>query len=257
MSLSEHWERNADKWTRWAREPGHDSYWRFHRDRFLELLPSPGRLTLDVGCGEGRLARDLTRRGHNVRAFDASPALVEAARRADPSLDVKQADAVALPVGDGESDLVVSFMVLMNVDDLDGVVREAARVLERGGRFCLAITHPLNTAGDFESREPDSSFVIRESYFEPRRRELPVERGGLTMTFLDAHRPLQDYAAALEQSGLLIERIREIGDEEDPPQRESQLRWRRVPLFLHVRAVRLSWLWRRRPYVNPLRTPHK
>jgi SAM-dependent methyltransferase len=237
VSLSEHWERHAAEWTRWAREPGHDSYWRFHRDRFLELLPRPGRLTLDVGCGEGRLARDLKERGHSVRAFDASPALVEAARSADPSLDVAKADAGALPLEDGASDLVVSFMVLMNVDDLGSVVSEAARVLEPGGRFCIAITHPINTAGEFEAREPDSPFVIRESYFEPHRNDLRAERGGLTMTFVDLHRPLQAYAEALEQSGFLIERIREIGDDEEPPQRESQLRWRRLPLFLHLRAV--------------------
>jgi SAM-dependent methyltransferase len=240
VSLSEHWERNAAAWTRWAREPGHDSYWRFHRDRFLELLPRPRRLTLDVGCGEGRLARDLRERGHHVHAFDASPALVEAARRADPSLDVAVADATALPVDDDASDLVVSFMVLMNVDDLEGAVGEAARVLEDGGHFCIAITHPLNTAGDFESREPESAFVIRDSYFEPRRRELPVERSGLEMTFLDVHRPLQEYAAALERAGLVIQRIREIGDEQEPPQRASQLRWRRLPLFLHLRALKLD-----------------
>ena len=237
MSLSEHWERHAAEWTRWAREPGHDSYWRFHRDRFLELLPRPGRLTLDVGCGEGRLARDLKERGHSVRAFDASPALVEAARSADPSLDVAKADAGALPLEDGASDLVVSFMVLMNVDDLGSVVSEAARVLEPGGHFCIAITHPINTAGEFEAWEPNSPFVIRESYFEPHRNDLRAERGGLTMTFVDLHRPLQAYAEALEQSGFLIERIREIGDDEEPPQRESQLRWRRLPLFLHLRAV--------------------
>jgi SAM-dependent methyltransferase len=238
VSLSEHWERHAADWTRWAREPGHDSYWRFHRDSFLELLPPPGRLTLDVGCGEGRLARDLKERGHNVRAFDASPALVEAAREAEPLLEVTQADAGALPVEDGASDLVVSFMVLMNLDDLEGVVHEAARVLDPGGHFCVAITHPINTAGKFETREPDSPFVITESYFEAHRNDLRAERDGLTMTFVDLHRPLQDYAEALERAGFAIQRIREIGDEEEPPQRESQLRWRRVPLFLHLRAVK-------------------
>jgi hypothetical protein len=41
MALGEFWEQQADDWERWAREPGHDSYWLFHRDRFLELLPRP------------------------------------------------------------------------------------------------------------------------------------------------------------------------------------------------------------------------
>jgi SAM-dependent methyltransferase len=136
----------------------------------------------------------------------------------------------ALPVEAGASDLVVSFMVLMNVDDLGGVVHEAARVLERGGRFCIAITHPFNTAGDFETTEPDSAFVIRESYFEPHRKDLLAERGGLAMSFVDLHRPLQDYADSLEQAGFVVERIREIGNDEEARQRASQLR---LPLFLH------------------------
>jgi hypothetical protein len=80
--------------------------------------------------------------------------------------------------------------------------------------------------------------VIRESYFEPHRKDEQIERAGLTMTFVDLHRPLQDYADALEHAGFVIERIREIGDDQEPPQRESQLRWRRLPLFLHFRAVR-------------------
>ena len=53
MSLSDAWEREANAWIKWARAPGHDSYWRFHRDQFLAIVPPPGRLTLDLGCGEG------------------------------------------------------------------------------------------------------------------------------------------------------------------------------------------------------------
>jgi 2-polyprenyl-3-methyl-5-hydroxy-6-metoxy-1,4-benzoquinol methylase len=64
--LRDLWEQQASNWTRWSREPGHDAYWRFHRDAFLRLVPAPGHLTLDIGCGEGRLLRDLAQRGHRV-----------------------------------------------------------------------------------------------------------------------------------------------------------------------------------------------
>src|SRR5207247_583948 len=82
VALSEFWEAQAEAWVHWARKPGHDSYWLFHRDRFLELLPPPGRLTVDVGCGEGRLSRHLKKLGHTVLAIDRSPTMVRYAREA-------------------------------------------------------------------------------------------------------------------------------------------------------------------------------
>src|SRR3954466_3451794 len=106
------WEAEARRWIEWARAPGHDSYWRFHRDQFLDLLPGPGRLTLDIGCGEGRLARDLKALGHRVAGIDGSPSLVAAARQADPSVDLRLADAAALPFDDACADLAVAFMSL-------------------------------------------------------------------------------------------------------------------------------------------------
>jgi SAM-dependent methyltransferase len=233
MDLGDFWEQQAEAWVRWARTPGHDSYWLFHRDRFLELLPGPGRLTVDVGCGEGRLARNLKELGHTVIAIDRSPTMISHAREADPELDVREADAAALPLEDGAADLVISFMSLMNTDDLGGAVREAARALGPGGRYCIAIVHPLNTAGSFVSREPGAPFVIEGSYFEHTQKELPVERDGLEMTFLDAHRPLEDYFRALEDAGLVVERLREVTDDGDP----DDSRWQRLPLFLHIRAA--------------------
>ena len=63
MNLREAWEGQAANWIRWAREPGFDTYWRFHQQQLLTSLPKPGKLTLDIGCGEGRLTRDLAALG--------------------------------------------------------------------------------------------------------------------------------------------------------------------------------------------------
>jgi SAM-dependent methyltransferase len=123
MTLRDRWEAHANAWIDWARTPGHDSYWRFHRDQFLELVPAPGRLTIDIGCGEGRLTRHLKCLGHIIAGIDASPSLAAAARAADPSMAIIRADAAALPLADGCADLVVAFMSLHDIDEMRGFDR--------------------------------------------------------------------------------------------------------------------------------------
>ncbi len=66
MSGARHWEGQADSWAAWARAPGHDSYWTESGPTFFELLPPAGKRTLDLGCGEGRVARDLKKRAARV-----------------------------------------------------------------------------------------------------------------------------------------------------------------------------------------------
>jgi ubiquinone/menaquinone biosynthesis C-methylase UbiE len=151
MDLRERWEAHAKQWIAWARAPGHDSYWRYHRDQFLRLLPPPGRLTVDIGCGEGRLTRHLKALGHAIVGIDSSPSLIAAARGLDPSMDLRVADAAALPLDDASADLAIAFMSLHDIDAMPVAVHEIARILERGGRLCLAIVHPINSAGRFVS----------------------------------------------------------------------------------------------------------
>jgi SAM-dependent methyltransferase len=232
------WEAAARQWIAWARAPGHDSYWRFHRDQFLSLLPAPGRLTLDIGCGEGRLARDLKRLGHSVIGIDSSPSLIAAAQESDPAMELRLSDAAALPLADGCADLAIAFMSLQDIDDMPAAVREAARVLEPGGRFCLAIVHPINSAGHFEQDTADARFVIAGDYLGAFDYADDVERDGLTMTFNSRHRPLQDYFAALAQAGLLVEQLREPSLPDHAIVVGTGRRWQRIPFFLHLRALR-------------------
>lgn len=229
MTLRDAWEAQAENWVVWARRAGHDSYGRFHRDAFLELLPPAGRRTLDLGCGEGRLTRDLAARGHRMVAVDAAPTMVRHAREADPAGEYHVASATELPFSEGAFDLVVAFMTLQDMDDAEAAVRETWRVLEPGGRFCVALVHPINAAGSFESDEPDAAFVIRDSYFERRRYVDVIAKEGLEMTFTSDHRSLEGWLRPLEDVGFLVDRIREVGAPENP-------RWERLPLFLHVRA---------------------
>jgi SAM-dependent methyltransferase len=240
MTSEAAWHGQADNWLRWARTPWHDSYW-YYRDSFLDaIVPAPGRRTVDVGCGEGRVARDLAARGHDVVGVDASPAMVGHARQADPGGHYVVADAARLPFPDASADLVVAYNSLMDVSDMPGAVAEAARVLEPGARLCVCVTHPMTEAGSFGgNKEPDAPFVIDQDYLSHRRTEDNFERDGLRITFSSHRYPLEDYARALEAAGFLIEAMREPGaSEEAVAARPSMARWRRIPSFLHLRAVK-------------------
>jgi SAM-dependent methyltransferase len=238
MGLRERWDAEAGAWISWVRRPGHDSYDKFHREQFFELVPEPGRLTVDLGCGEGRVARDLMASGHRVIGFDSSPTLVAAARDMVPSVEARVADVGALPLEDACTDLVVAFMSLQDVDHLEGAVREIARVLERGGRLCLAIVHPLNSCGRFVSDDANSQFCIEGSYLARFDYSDRVERGGMTMTFHSRHRPLADYFAAFGTAGITVEVLREPAVPDSAATSPGWRRWQRVPLFLHILARR-------------------
>lgn len=197
-------------------------------------MPHPGRLTVDLGCGEGRVGRDLAARGHRVVGLDASPAMVYAAADHPEAAGlITVGDAARLPLATGSADCVVAHMSLQDIDDMESAVREIARVLQPGGRVVLAIVHPVNSAGRFvgERSDPNRPFVISGSWYAPRRYVDSVERDGLTMTFHSNHRALQDYTETLAAAGFLIERLRE------PTDLDPAKAWHRVPLFLHIRAV--------------------
>ena len=138
-SLRDAWEAEAENWVAFARTPEHDHYfWRFNLPRFLDLLPPPGRLTVDLGCGEGRVPRILEGRGYRVVGLDATMTLVRLAQD-EKGPPVVLADAARVPIRSASADLGVAFMSLQDVDDLGAVLHEAARVLERGARLCAAI----------------------------------------------------------------------------------------------------------------------
>jgi len=153
-------------------------------------------------------------------------------------MDILLADATSIPLQDKCADLAVAFMSLHDIDGMPATVREIARILVPGGRLCLAIVHPINSCGRFESPAADARFVIRGDYLRPFRYSDVVRRDGLSMTFHSQHPSLEAYSCALEEAGLLIEALREPGVPDEAISAPASRRWQRLPLFLHLRARR-------------------
>lgn len=240
MSLAAHWEKHADSWLDWTRTDGHDVHPWF-APVFCDLLPAADGTTLEVGCGEGRVCRDLRARGFDPIGVDASHTLVEHAAAADPDGDYRVADAMDLPFADASFDLVVAYNALMDFDDMPGAVAQIARVLRPGGHLAACVTHPFMNAGRFLDEHPDAGYLVEGSYLDSRpfRETFTVDH--LTMEFAGNMHPLSAYTDALEDNGLLVEALREPKlPQGRAAQRPGSERWRRIPMFLMFRALKPS-----------------
>jgi len=119
---------------------------------FDRLGLRPGDRVLDMGCGGGRHAFEMYRRGADVIAFDQDADELAGVREvfsamrekgevpAGAEADVKEGDALSLPFADGEFDRIVASEVLEHIWDDVTAIKELVRVLRPGGT--LAITVP-------------------------------------------------------------------------------------------------------------------
>lgn len=245
MRMRRGWEEEAANWAAFTRTPGHDrAHEHINLPAFLTLLPEGPEgpegdvpVTLDLACGEGRMSRLLAARGYRMAGVDSAPGMVRlAAAHEESPGQVLNADAAALPFRAASFDLVIAYMCLHDIDAMPAAVAEAGRVLRPGGLLCAAIPHPVNSAGAFLDKADDAPFVIAGSYLDPAATAMAVDRDGIRLTFHSEHRPLEAYSRAVADAGLLIEAIREVGAPKPAP--GTATRWGRIPLFLHLRAVK-------------------
>jgi SAM-dependent methyltransferase len=240
--MQQGWESQAEGWARLARSPGQDPWHeQVNLPAMLGLLPPPGGPVLDLGCGEGRVSRVLAARGYQaVVGLDAAWPLVRLAASHELRQPFVAGNAGALPFGDQSFDLVLAYMSLHDIDCMPEAVSEAGRVLRPGGRLCLAIVHPISSAGLFTERAADAPFQITRSYLESRPSDWVLDRGGHQLVFHSEHRPIEAYSRAVEAAGLLIEAIREVRPPAPADPADPSARHQRIPASLHLRAVRPS-----------------
>jgi ubiquinone/menaquinone biosynthesis C-methylase UbiE len=107
----------------------------------IRMVPShEGRTVLDIGCGTGTSLDSYHKAGYTVMGIDASPAMLAAARsKLAGRAQLYLGDASHLPFPNESFDLVHTMFLLHEIPASlrSSVVREAQRVMKKGGRFLV------------------------------------------------------------------------------------------------------------------------
>jgi 2-polyprenyl-3-methyl-5-hydroxy-6-metoxy-1,4-benzoquinol methylase len=201
------------------------------------LGPLRGKQLLDAGCGDGRFSKQMAKRGASVTAIDGAASFIEIAKTGSPHHRVRYelADLTRkLPFTNGNFDIVLANMVLMDLPKLDRAVREFSRILRPGGKLVFSIVHPCYFPFDWKCRGRSRLFKMVDDYLTPRT--LVLDFWGRTLHF---HRPLSAYLRLLAKNNFCIAGLLE------PRPTQKMLHahpdWEhhtRVPSFLIVSAIR-------------------
>jgi demethylmenaquinone methyltransferase/2-methoxy-6-polyprenyl-1,4-benzoquinol methylase len=166
----------------------------------------PGDRVLDACCGTGDLAVECERRGGRVVGLDFSEPMLARARKKSGAIEWVQGDALALPFENGAFDAATIGFGVRNLADLEGGLRELARILRPGGKLAvLEITRPRGLLKPF--------FRLWFDVLVPLAgRVLP---GGKAYTYLPASVRRfpgpDDLSALLERAGFEDVRYRLLG----------------------------------------------
>lgn len=200
------------------------------------------QLIVDIGTGEGQVARVLQAAGATVVGVDPiAPQVREAAARGGGPCYVL-APADALPLSDSSVDGAVACLVFEHIDAIDEAIAEVARVLKPGGVFLFLLNHPLlQTPGsgwiDDQIIEPPEQYWRIGPYL-PEAETVEEVQKDVFIRFL--HRPLSRYVNTLAEHGLLIERMFEPAP---PPgflaQAVEYVEAATVPRLMALRCVRV------------------
>lgn len=195
-SIGRSWNANADAWTAAVREGTIPSRALATDAAIIDAaMARRPRRVLDVGCGEGWLARALTKRGIEVTGVDGSPALVKSAQAAGRGTfhvcDFASLAAAPELVGERYDAVVCNFALL--AEDIAPILRMLLGYLTPPGSLVVQTVHPWTARGD-------------GAYVDGWRTETFAGMGdGFVEPMPWYYRTLESWISVLATSGFLIE----------------------------------------------------
>jgi SAM-dependent methyltransferase len=219
------WEENAEFWD--EKMSGEDDFRRIlihpASERLLGL--QVGETVLEIACGNGVFARRMALAGVQIVATDFSARLLERARARSSELaeriEFRLVDATSeeqiVALGQQRFDAAVCNQGIMDISDIDPLMRGIRQVVKPGGRFVFALSHPcFNHTGialSVEEATVDGELVMNHSIRVSQYLHASPQKGIAIIGQPTPHyyfdRPLHVLFNACFRAGLVLDGLEE------------------------------------------------
>ncbi len=204
-----------------------------------------GLSILDLGCGEGGYARKLAKEGAKVTAIDCSDMAIDYAITAAEEEKLAIAHLVRnsndlYEIKDQSYDIVLCAMMMMDVEDLDGTLKEIKRVLKKDGKVFVSILHPCfkPPIEHHWVKENGIPQVVVKDYFNPTQWDGNI--AGIEQPVIYRHKTLSDYVKVFAKNGFYISDMNEPIPTEEQRAKSERIEWlTRIPMYLFVELRRM------------------
>ncbi len=214
-AMASHWDEEMEAGRTWQRSLIQPAV-----ERLLELRA--GERVLEIGCGNGELARRMAALGAKVLATDFSAAMLERARARGGDIDYRVADGTSREqllalASEGSFDVCVCNMAIMDMPEIKPLAGALRQLLRAGGRFVFSIQHPAFNGGggvrmieelDDERGVHYAHSVKVSRYIRPRvSRGVALSRQPEAQWYFD--RPLSAVLKVFFEGGLVLDGLKE------------------------------------------------
>ena len=220
-SSTECWNNVGNEWVQKAQSNDFRIYY-IMPNTIEKMGDVKGLRVLDLGCGDAGYAREFAKRGADVTAIDCAEESIAFAKSEAERQNLKMECLVRnsndlYGIEDNTFDIVLCSMMLMDVEDLDGTIKEVNRVLKPNCRVVISVLHPC-----FKSpiehkwqHNGDETYVVVKNYFEPQAWSGVID--GIQSPVIYRHRTISDYTKCFIHNGF------EIVDMDEPRPTEEQM----------------------------------
>ncbi|MBW7876295.1 MAG: class I SAM-dependent methyltransferase [Candidatus Cloacimonetes bacterium] len=249
------WEKSSSWYDKTVGDKGHHYHQNVILPKLLEKMNlgrEPGPSVLDLGCGQGILARSIPK-ASNYTGIDLSPSLIQQAKRntVGKFREFLVADATKpLPV-DQKFTHAVMLLSLQNMEYQQRAIRNLGNCLLPGGEVFLVLNHPCFRIPRQSSWETDPQNSLRyrriNRYKSPMR--IPIQthpgQGEDSPSTWSFHHPIEDYIKWLVAAGCLISDCEEWVSDKSSGSGGKTVKMENMsreefPLFLFLQAKKIE-----------------